>query len=368
MRGSHCFETYWASGRAAATGLNPYAALPFTGQSPVFFNGHVLFIKDLNLNPPCVLLLLQAMSRLTYTQFGIAWTIASVSLLIASIGLLLRRRPGMELVQVLFLALAAPVTDTIFGGQIYFLLMFLSTLVLILDEKKREFAAAIALGILVAIKPTVAFWPIFLLLSGRRRLALRSMFVTTLVSILPLLIYGRTIYTQWLAALKNDPHWMVPTDIAIMAVFQRLKMHNIGVGCASVVAVSLAWIIWRKRPSMEVTSGIALCAVILCAPLAWYDYTLMLAPALVGHRWNKLETLAAVLLMIPPITDAIFRSAGPNTGITAVGLEGLLAVCIMLATAIHRVNTRTSVSHPIDSHGLLRPEGQNEHEFLHGNS
>jgi hypothetical protein len=187
--------------------------------------------------------------------------------------------------------------------------------------------AAIALGLLVAIKPTTLFWPIFLFLAGRRRFALRSLVVTAVVSAAPLLFYGGQVYREWFDALKNDNHWIVPTDIAIPAYFARLGHGGTGLLIAFVLAACLAWWIWRRKPSLETASGLALCATLLCAPLAWYDYSLMLAPVFVAHRWNKLETIAAFFLAAPYALGAfLLFPLGSRISLSAGGITYFVAV------------------------------------------
>jgi hypothetical protein len=46
-------------------------------------------------------------------------------------------------------------------------------------------------------------------------------------------------------------------------------------------------------------AGIAICAGIICSPLAWNFYVLFAAPFFVAKRWRKLETLAAILIAMP---------------------------------------------------------------------
>jgi hypothetical protein len=324
------FGTYWASGTAAAHGVNPYDANPLTPRSHFFALGQNHTVTDLNLNPPILLPLLQVMSHLNLTQFGTVWTIGSALFLIASIGLIIWNHPAMQLRQILWLGLSSAVFDTISSGQIYFLLLLLATLAWVCAETKREFAASIAIGFLVALKPTTAFWPFFLFLSGRRRLCLRSLCVTALTSILPLALYGPIVYRQWIGALGNDQHWIIPTDIAIPAYFARLGLKSFGMGLAGVVTAWLAYTVWKRKPSLLATSGIALCATILCAPLAWSAYILMLAPVFVARRWSKMETTAALFLMMPSELIGFVCSSGSRMGLVAGGTPYFIAVWLIL--------------------------------------
>jgi hypothetical protein len=344
IRGSDSFGTYRASGDAAAHGMNPYAVFPATAKTHIQFRGKAETVDDINLNPPCVLPLFQLLSHLSYDHFGTLWTVGSLFFLLASIAILIWDRPEMQTFQILWLTFASSVFNTIFSAQIYFFLMLLSTLVWVLSKRDRELSASMALGLLVAIKPIVVFWPVFLFLSGRWRLALRSMFVTAVMSILPLALYGRVIDMQWLGALKGDTHWMVSLDIALIAEFRRFGAGGLGIAVAAVTAVGLALFVLMKKPNLEKTSAIALCAMLLCSPLAWCDYSLMLAPIFVSRRWSTLETVAAVMLMIGLPTAVISFSFGFFAGLQIAGLESFAGICIILGCYLHKTYRSTEKS------------------------
>jgi hypothetical protein len=293
------FGTYWASGRAISHGLNPYAVYPSTGRMHLLALGNWQNILDVNLNPPCMLPVFQIMSYLEPRVFQIAWMIASLTLLISAAWLIISHQPDIPRVNILWLLLQVSIFDTIFSGQIYFVLLFLSTVTWVLIDKKRDLLPIVALGLLVAIKPTVIFWPVFLFLAGRHRLALRSLGVAAVASAFPVLLYGPNVYREWFEALKNDRHWILPGDIAVPALFARMGLRETGCIVAAALFLILTWVVWRRKPSVEVTSGLALCAMMLCAPLAWHYYVLILAPVFVAHQWNKMEAGAALLMAVP---------------------------------------------------------------------
>jgi hypothetical protein len=198
--------------------------------------------------------------------------------------------------------------------------------------QKREGGASLAIGLLVALKPTTMFWPLFLSASGERRMALKSLTVTAAVSLLPVLVYGPSIYIGWLNAVRNDKHWIEATDIALPAYFARSGVPRAGLALALAIALALVLSIRRFRPSIINTTGIALCAAILCSPLGWAAYATMLAPAFVARRWDTpLANVAAVLLGIPALTFAIIFRDSPGSMMLAAGLTYSLGVWLMLA-------------------------------------
>ncbi len=290
---------YWESGSAAARGANPFAPYPGEPAFPLTVMGERHDVLDLNLNPPCVLPVFQVLSHLSLRRFSLVWAVGSFVLLFGTLALLMWHRPELEKRKIFWLLFMTPVFVTLLGGQLYFVLFFLAALALVFVEREHELAAAIAIGLLVAIKPTTAFWPLFLYLAGHRRIALRSLCITLAVSAAPILLYGPSIYREWFAALGNDPHWVFATNIAIPALFTRLGLRFVGFGLAGVLAGVLAWSVWKGKPAFVTASGVALCAAILCAPLAWVSYTLIVAPYFVSRRWRLSSHVAAALLLVP---------------------------------------------------------------------
>ena len=88
------FGSYWASGKAAAQGLNPYAEYPLTFK--YHLSASPLGFVDLNLNTPCLLPLFQALSHLTIGRFITVWMLGSLLLFISGTGILLWRYPEMR--------------------------------------------------------------------------------------------------------------------------------------------------------------------------------------------------------------------------------------------------------------------------------
>lgn len=351
LKGGHA-STYWSYGLAAAQGTNPYAPNPLITPARFFALGQNRVVQDLNLNPPCLLPLLQVTSHLSLVRFGEVWSLCSAALLMLVVGLLLWDCPGLQSLQLVWLCLFSAVFDTFLGGQIYFVLLLLSTLTWICARRGMELAACIPLGLLVALKPTTAFWPIFLFLSRRRRLSVNSICVSVLTSLVPVVLYGPIVYRQWLSALKNDPHWIIPTDIAVPAYFARMGLKGVGTALAVAMIAWLAHVVWTRKPSLRTTSGIALCATILFAPMAWSDYSIMLAPVFVARAWGKLQTTAALLLMIPPVTLRFLSFSYSRFGFVAMGTPYFAAVWLILISFL-RDTRRDGADLPSGSDAVL---------------
>src|SRR5215813_1082951 len=125
----------------------------------MLISGQIRPVTEINLNPPCMLPFFQAMSHLPIQRFAHVWAVGSFLILLFTVALLIWNRPEMQKRQITWLLLSTPVFLTLTGSQIYFLLFLICTLALLSVERGRETAAAIAIGLIVAIKPTMAYWP-----------------------------------------------------------------------------------------------------------------------------------------------------------------------------------------------------------------
>ncbi len=306
------FGTYWASGRAALHGQNPYAPYPETYRS--HFGGRPM--PDLNLNPPVVLPALAALARLPMATFGRVWTALSLLSFIAAILLLYRELRDLHPFQLLWLFAMTPTLNTVSTGQIYGTLFLLAAVGLVLARRGHLRLAGLALGVLVAIKPTMGFFLPLLWFAGYWQSGLYAGAAAAILSDAILFFYPYA-YLQWFAALRGDLHWLAPTDIAVMAVARRHDIAWTGVAIAFAAAIALMVWIGRTKPPFTDTCGLAACAGIVCAPLAWHTYILVAAPFFVARRWNTLQMSAAFLLVIPTALAAI---AGSTTYLIAVAV------------------------------------------------
>jgi len=319
------FGTYWESGHAAIYGLNPYTAYPETGRVDYSPYGGSAATPDVNLNPPVLLPYFQLLAHLTIPRFIVLQIIIS-ALWFAAGTLLLG--PGLQGRQAICLLASVPVIAAISSGQIYGLLFLLSALAWQFHKKGWVVWCAACIGLLVAIKPTFLLWPVILFFAGHRRLAWLSVTAATLFSAAPFLIYGPGVYRDWLAALTHDPHWIDRQNIALTPFFTRLGYPAIGVMVAVLVAATLSGYAWKYRPDFDTVSGVGIAAGILCAPLGWYAYVLILAPFFVARRWNWFDTLAASIFFVPlPL------------GESANGIAYLLPLLLILS---HFLQNRTA--------------------------
>lgn len=291
--------TFWASGWAAHHGLNPYIEYPPLTWSPHAFGKTGPIVLDLNLNPPSMLPVFSLVSRIPVRILSCTWEVISTLLFIGIAALLIRRyRPDRK--PVWWLMTCSATIMTLGLQQIYVALLALTIAIWFLLDSDHDIAAGILLGVFTAIKPNIAVWPLFLVLSGRRKLILPACLTAATLSVLPIFLYGTAVYSEWWQATAIDSHSIFPADISIAGNFTRLGSRSTGLAVAFVLLILLALLTRATKPPLHETAGIALCASILCSPLGWLEYILLLTPLLFARRWTPLTATAAWLLWINP--------------------------------------------------------------------
>jgi hypothetical protein len=302
------FGTLWASGHAAQEGHNPYAAYPETFRAVNYTKtGIDGTMPDLNLNPPWTLPFVQGLARAPLARFKQIWVVLSGVCFFAGIVLLIVGNPNLQGRQVVWFALASPTLETLSAGQVYGWAFLFGVIAWFCQQREKIVGAGVAIGIVIALRPTMAFWLLVLLLSGFRKLASVSFATVAALYSAALVVYGPQVYGEWFRALAGDRHWMNPCNIAIIPTWSRLGYPHAGVALAACVALAVCIWVWRSRPGFIETSGAGLCLGILCAPLAWYHYVLFVAPFLMVRRWGPLTAAGAFLFLLPVInlSDAV---------------------------------------------------------------
>ena len=346
------FSSYWSSGDAANHHLNPYTPQPTT--LVVYVKGEEAHpIVDLNLNPPLLLPLFQAIAKLPINGAFILWTIVSALLFAATAATILWLTPTMSEASILCLTLGMPIIVCIGIGQLYALLFVLGALAWFAIKRNNQIVAALAMGLLIAIRPIFVVWPVFLFLADARKLALRAAVVAALASAAPLALYGYTIVPRYLAALHGDMHYLNPDDISLPAVAARLGIPTVGAVASVLLLAALLLYVWRTRPDASITTGIAVSAALLCSPLAWVHYTLVLFPALATEPEHRLKSPIVVLLSVPMFFPAMLMGAHDLRTLVAnliffAPCALFLAWFLAVASSRAKLQATADASHPAD--------------------
>ncbi|HTV16811.1 MAG TPA: glycosyltransferase family 87 protein [Acidobacteriaceae bacterium] len=304
--------SFWASGWAAAHGLNPYAVYPLTWTFQL--NGHPGTVVDLNLSPPALLPFFEAFASVSVDATVRIWTFLSALLMIGAAAMLVgANRAHVQHRQILWFLLARAVFNTLWLGQDYALMIVLAVAGWALLERNRDLSAGIALGVLVAAKPNYALWPLLLVFCGRWKASAVAAGVAAALCALPLALYGPEIYREWVRAVASDPHWFFPNEVSIIGFATRAGHARVGeVLAAALLAAAIVVVAW-KRPSLRVTSGVALSVGMLASPLAWYQYAMLMAGPLFARKWNWALTVV-LLILLQPWAPAFFLPVWVVTG------------------------------------------------------
>ena len=344
--------SFYASGWAAAHHLNPYALYPLTWQFPVQSSHGPIVIHDVNLSPPAMLPLLEWMTRFTVPQAAVLCTWVSTLLFLASALVLIVLGKVQKRV-IVWLLISRYVLLTLRVGEDYSLLLFLACVVWALMRTRHWTAAYVVAGILIAFKPNLGLWPILLLLTRRWKPAIISSATAAVLSVIPMLRYGPSVYLQWLRASEAAPHWMFPSDVSLIGICTRVGMKPLGLVLAVACGAALMWLVQRLRPNDGEVAGIAVGASVLCAPLGWYHYAMLAAPFLAERRWKAWESAAAFLIWLPPIYELEAAGAGGMLAVLS-SLPHLAGVVLLLAVFMRWA---------AEPNELALPRAENEHRL-----
>jgi hypothetical protein len=292
------YGSFWASGKAANEGLNPYAVYPETFRSRYSGTVHP------NLNPPVSLLLFAPLARLDpHTMLvPLWWGGLLVYAGIVVMTLRRHRQPNGLLLGAWALALPA-LWDGLRLGQVYVLLFAAAALVWYLLEKERPLLAAVVIGCLAAFKPNLLLWPALLFVAGHRRMALVAFLSFAVVSALPLLFFGPEVYVHWLELLRGDvaDRSGFFANATVVAIGVRAGSHLLG-GILALLVLAWAVLLVRRRPLSAIqASALGIGVAILASPVAWMHYLLMLLPALLSQRWTPAMIAGASVLIVPMV-------------------------------------------------------------------
>lgn len=294
--GLKVYGSFWASGWAARQHLNPYGTYPLTWVFP--FQSHT--VVDLNLSPPAMLPLFEGLTLLAPNVGVKVWTLLSLLLFVGSAALLTREYEGhIQHRQILWLVLGRATLNTLWLGQDYSLFVALAVATWVLLERNRELPAGVALGVLIAFKPNYVLWVVLLALIGRWRSSAMAVAVGGALSALPLVLYGRGIYGEWMRAVRSDPHWFFPNEVSISGFARHLGIPLAGTILSVLLVLAACAVVLWKRPSLRDSSGLALSVGMLASPIAWFHYALLMAGPLFRERWGIGLTVALAFLVLP---------------------------------------------------------------------
>lgn len=315
------FGAFLSSGRAAAVGLNPYAA-PFPpGRGP-------------NLNPPITVLAFEAIAGVAPDLLGWAWWAVSLCSIAVTLFLFRRSYPqSTTLAHVAVLLGGAGLWAGLAEGQIYPPLGLVSAGAWLL-LRRHQVMAGILIGIVVAVKPNFAVWIVLLLLARDWLPVLAACATTITLSLLPLFVYGPAVYRSWLQVVSTGSA-EVAANASILAFWTRFNAPQLGdISILGLLLASAIWVWWR-RPDVARLSNWALIVALLASPIAWVTYQAFLLPVFCSVRWTPVVWAAALLqvlpywlLWLPPMQTGfgLIAAGTATSGVLLLLLGGLVDV------------------------------------------
>ena len=322
------------SGAAYREGLNPYGYYSWLSPPPISSDA-------LNLNPPISVYAFQALARFEPGLIQYAFLGSSVAFLGASVALLLREYPRERSVLTLLTILSlAGVWHTFAYLQIYAPLVLVVTVSWLLMRRGNLLLAGVAIGLVIAMKPNFAIWPLILLAAGHRQTPIAALATAATVSVIPLLLDGVTIYRQWLNLTMSFSGVEWTSNASIISLTSRLGSPIAGVVLTGAL---LAWLLARlrgTRPDLLYASSLAIPAVLLAGPASWAGYTLFLLPVLLSRRWTGPIWVSVLLLAVPFSLVKSVSGLGP-IGNALAGPIYVWAVLLLLLTLVWERKQRT---------------------------
>jgi alpha-1,2-mannosyltransferase len=313
------FDTFWRSAAALWEGRDVYdTGARLTNLNPPFW---VLLVSPLGLMEPLVAYRVFVLITLVVTVGYLAWTADE-----------LRLHPRWAVVGTVMLLLSSPLLATLALGQIYPILALGLVAAWVADRRGRTSISGGALGLVVALKPSLApvlLWPLV-----RRRwrafgAALASGAAATLVAAAAV---GPGTTLDWLRLLSDrsaSPYWdnaSLPGAAARLFTESQFAQHvailpwtipvayAVGIGAIAITAVRARW-----GPEAGLWALVA--ASLLASPIAWHNYLVLLGPGIMvllalGRTapaflllalqsipgqwpllWNEMDTAAASLAL-----------------------------------------------------------------------
>jgi alpha-1,2-mannosyltransferase len=321
------FNTFWHSAEALWEGEAIYdTGAEAENRNPPFWT---VLISPLGLLEP----------RLAYRIFLIISVILTVGYL-TWMADEVRLRSRWAVLGTVMLLLSSPLLKTLALGQIYPILTMGLVASWISDRRGRLVVAGGFLGLVVALKPSLApilLWP----LVRRRWKALGAAFASAAAATLVgAIVVGPGATLDWLRLLSNDtlnPFW---DNASLPSAAARLFTDNefarpiatlpwivpvaylLGIGAVILTAA-------RVRHGPEAGLWALVAASLLASPIAWHNYLVLLGPGvllLLARGWVAPGFLLLALQSIPPYWPILWT--GKDTVVATLALTLYLYILV----------------------------------------
>jgi alpha-1,2-mannosyltransferase len=315
------FDSFWRSARAMLEGQSIYD----TG------------VDLVNLNPPLWTILI---SPLGFLEPITAYRVFVLISLVVVVGYLawtveeLRLRPGWTVVGVVMLLLSSPLLATLALGQVYPVLALGLVASWVADRREEQELSGAALGLVVALKPTllpVLLWPF---VRRRWRAFLAAFASGATATLIGILVLGPGATLEYIGVLREQPVSAYWDNASLPSAAARLFTENsyaqnvatlpwmvtlgyaLGIGAIALTAM-------RVRHGPEVGLWALVAASLLASPIAWHNYLVLLGPGillLLARGRASAAFLLLALQSIPAQWPLIWNDRGTVTASFAMTL------------------------------------------------
>ena len=326
------FDSFWRSARAMLEGQNIYD----TG------------VELVNLNPPIWTALISPLGLLEPITAYRVFVLISVLIVVGYLAWMveeLRLRPGWTVIGVVMLLLSSPLLATLALGQVYPVLALGLVVAWVADRRDRQEISGAALGLVVALKPSllpVLLWP---LVRRRWRALLAALISGAAATLVGVLVLGVGATLDYIRVLREQPVSTYWDNASLPSAAARLFTENpyaqnvatlpwmVGIGYAlGIIAIVLTAIRVRHGPEVGLWALVA--ASLLASPIAWHNYLVLLGPGillLLARGRAGMAFLLLALQAIPAQWPLIWNDRGTVTASLAMTLYLYILVAHWLA-------------------------------------
>jgi len=322
------FDSFWRSAKAMLEGQNIYD----TGVELVNLNPPLwtVLISPLGLLEPLTAYRVFVLISLIVVVGYLAWTVEELHL-----------RPGWTVVGVVMLLFSSPLLATLALGQVYPVLALGLVAAWVADRRNVQEVSGAALGLVVALKPSllpVLLWPL-----ARRRwkallAALISGAVATLIGIVVLGPGATLDYIGVLMEHSVSAYW---DNASLPSAAARLFTENAYAQNVATLPwmVPLAYVLgiiaivltaMSVRHGPEVGLWVLVAASLLASPIAWHNYLVLLGPGVLLLLARGRAATAFLLLALQAI-PAQWPLIWNERGTIAASLAMTLYMYILVA-------------------------------------
>ena len=312
--------------------------LSFWHSAHAFWEGENIYdtpAEAENRNPPLWTVLISPLGLLkplvAYRIFFVVSAILTVGYL-TWMALEVRLSPRLALPGILLLLFSSPLLKLLALGQIYPLLALGLVGAWISDRRDRLLVSGGALGLVVALKPSLApliLWP---LVRRRWKTIAAALVCGTTATVVGAIVVGPGATIDWLRLLSDDTVNAFWDNASLSSEAARLFTENeFGQHIATLpwmvpvaYVAGIAAILFtaaRVRSGPDIALWALVAASLLTSPIAWHNYLVLLGPGilvLLAGGWVAPGFLLLALQSIPPFWPALW--AGQDTVVATLAL------------------------------------------------